>query len=472
MSRATALAAVLAAALAVAGCGGGEADPAGAGFAPAATQVFLSVNTDLDSEEWDAARAFVGRFPDGDRFLAFLTEELFPPGTDLEEDVEPALGPELGIAVMDVEEETVVAFARPDDPSKLAAVLAEAERDVVKREIDGWTAFSDDAAALEAFAAAREEGSLAGSDDFERIAADLPDDALVSVYANGEELEAAAGGEVPFSPPSAAFALVADADALRVQGAAELEPIDAFVSEPYEAELPTVVPAGAFTYVSFRDLEGALSALRDLFAAAEPDLERDIARLESVLGLSLEEDVLPLFAGEGALYARRGFALPEVTLLLQVDDESGARQTLDDLVALARTYLGVAEPTRTTVAGVEVVEVPVTDFVSVYYGVFDGMVVVTTSSAGIRDLREERRTLADDETFRAALEEAEVPDETVGFAYVDLGEAIPLAFELAGFAGDEVPAVVRENLEPLESFVAYGDANDDVLRFSAFLSVK
>jgi hypothetical protein len=473
VSKAGGLAAFLAAAvLAAAGCDAGEADSGAAGFAPAATQLFVSVNTDLDSEEWDAARALVERFPDGDRLLAFVAEELLPPGTDLEEDVEPALGPELGIAVLDLEEETIVGFTKPEDPRKLAALLAEAEEEIVSREIEGWTAFADDPTALDAFAAAREDGSLAGSDDFETVTADVPDDALVSVYASGEGLEAAFGADVPLSIPSAAFALVAEADALRLDGAAELELLEEFVSEPYEAELPAVIPAGVFVYVSFRDLEGALSALRDLFAAVEPDLERDLARVESVLGLSLEEDVLPLFAREGALYARPGFPLPEATLVLQVDDERAARETLDELAAAAQTFLGLAEPRTTSVDGVEVVEVPVSALLSVYYGVFDGRLVVTTSLDGIRDLREGRPALAEDEAFRAALDDAGVPDETVGFAYVDLEEAIPLVLDLLGFAGDEAPAAVRDNLEPLESFVAYGDAEDDVFRFSAFLSVE
>jgi hypothetical protein len=473
MSRVGALAASLAAAvLTAAGCGGGDADPGAAGFAPAGTQVFVSVATDFDSEEWDSARALLERFPDGDRLLAFLEEELLPPGTDLEEDVEPALGPELGIAVLDLEQETVVGFTQPEDPEKLTELLARADEQIVTRQIEGWTAFADDTAALEAFAAAREDGSLAGSDRFETVTADLSDDALLSLYASGEGVEAAFGAHVPLSLPSTAFALVAEADAVRVEGAAELERLEGFVSEPYEAELPAIVPAGVFVYVSFRDLEGALSALRDVFAALEPELERDVARVESMLEISLEEDVLPLFAREGALYARRGFPLPEATLVLQVDDERAARETLDELAALARTSLGLAEPTETRVEGVEIIEVPVSDFVSVYYGAFEGKLVLTTSLEGIRDLRDEGQTLEEDEAFRAALEKAEVPDETVGFAYIDLEEAIPVVLSLLGFAGDDVPAVVRDNLEPLDSFVAYGDADDDVFRFSAFLSVE
>jgi hypothetical protein len=475
VSRRAALGALLAAAaLAVAGCGGEDAGPRGASFAPAGTDVFVSLVTDFDSEQWEDARAFMALFPDGDRFLAFLEEELLVPGVDLEADVEPALGPELGIAVLDLEEEIVVGFTEAEDPEKLAELLREAGKEIVTREIEGWTVFAEDAQALGAFEDARKDGSLAESDDFEAVTGDLVDEALLRVYASGEGVEAAFGAvaEPPVSLPSTAFALVAEPDTLRLEGVAELEPFERFVSEPYEAELPETVPAGAFLYLSFKDLESPLSALRDVFAELEPDLERDLARVESVLGVSLEEDVLPLFAREGALYARPGFPLPEATLLLQVDDERAARETLDELAGLARTFLGLAEPTTTSVEGAEVVEVPVSEFVSLYYGVFDGKLVLTTSLEGIRDLREGRGTLADDEAFRAALEEAGVPDETVGFAYVDLGEAIPLVLALLGFAGDEVPAVVRDNLEPLESLVAYGDAEDDVLRFSAFLGVE
>lgn len=475
MNRAGALAALLAAAaLGAAGCGGEEAAPRGASFAPAGTDVFVSLVTDFESEQWESARAFVERFPDGDRFLAFLEEELLPPGADLEEDVEPALGPELGIAVLDLEEETVVGFTEAEDPEKLAELLREAGEEIVTREIEGWTVFAEDADALGAFEAAREEGSLAESDDFEAVTADLADEALLRVYASGEGVGAAFGAvaELPVSLPSAAFALMAEPERLRLEGAAELEPFERFVSEPYEAELPQIVPAGAFLYLSFKDLERPLSALRDLFAELEPDLERDLARVESMLGVSLEEDVFPLVAGEGALYARRGFLIPELTLLLQVEDETAARETLDELAASAQAFLGLGEPRETRVAGVEVVEVPVAGPVSLRYAVFDGMLVVTTSEDGIRDLREGGEALADDEAFETALERADVPQETVGFAYADLEEAIPVVLDVLGFAGDDVPDVVRDNLEPLDSLVAYADVEDELLHFSAVVTVK
>lgn len=473
MSRAGALAAfVSAAALGAAGCGGEEGGPRGASFAPAGTDVFVSLVTDFDSEQWEDARAFLEGFPDGERFLSFLEEELLPPGADLERDVEPALGPELGIAVLDLEEELVVGFTEAEDPEKLAELLREAGEEIVTREIEGWTVFAEDAEALGAFEAAREEGALAESDDFEAVTADLPDEALVQVYASGEGVGAAFDTPLPVNLPSAAFAVVAEPDTLRLEGAAELEPLERFLSEPYEAELPETVPAGAFLYLSFKDLERPLSNLRDLFAELEPELEGDLARLEGVLGVSLEEDVFPLFAGEGALYARPGFPIPELTLLLEVEDEAAARETLDELAAAAQRFLALGAPRETQVSGVEVVEIPVAGPVSLRYAVFDGMLVVTTSEEGIGDLREDGETLADDEAFANALERADVPQETVGFAYVDLEEAIPVVLGLLGFAGDDVPDVVRDNLEPLDSLVAYADVQDELLHFSAVVTVK
>jgi hypothetical protein len=61
-----------------------------------------------------------------------------------------------------------------------------------------------------------------------------------------------------------------------------------------------------------------------------------------------------------------------------------------------------------------------------------------------------------------------VPAETTGFAYVNLHDAIS---SILGFAGTEVPPKVRANLEPLDTFVAYGSKDGTTVRFAAFLAV-
>jgi hypothetical protein len=249
---------------------------------------------------------------------------------------------------------------------------------------------------------------------------------------------------------------------------------EGYVGPSYEAKLPEVAPAGALAYLSFKDLEGQFSKLRDVFAEVEPEFERDIARFENEIGVSLEEDVGPLLAGEGALYIRRGAFIPEVTLLLEVDDEDQAVAVVDDLVSGLNDYVPLGVPRTTDIAGVEARQIDIEPPVSLYYAAFDGQLVVTTQRAGIADLREEGDRLSGDDGFQDALEDADMPGETVGFAYVNLRETIPYVFGFLGAAGQDgesVPDEVGRNLEPLEHLVVFGTREGNVLEFSGFLAI-
>ena len=58
------------------------------------------------------------------------------------------------------------------------------------------------------------------------------------------------------------------------------------------------------------------------------------------------------------------------------------------------------------------------------------------------------------------------------FAYLDLRRIVDLADDIAGFAEQDLPREVRENLEPLESFLLWGDASDpNDVEVGAFLEI-
>src|SRR5215218_7925604 len=85
-----------------AGCGSSSSSgPAGAEVAPASAQLFLSVATDFDSEEWRQAQEVLENFPDSDKAVGFFLRELGIENADLREDLEPALGPETDLVVLD-----------------------------------------------------------------------------------------------------------------------------------------------------------------------------------------------------------------------------------------------------------------------------------------------------------------------------------------------------------------------------------
>jgi Protein of unknown function (DUF3352) len=461
-----------------AGCGSSSpSGPAGAEVAPASAQLFLSVATDFDSEEWQRARDVLDSFPDSDQAVDFLLRELELDRVDVREDLEPALGPETDLVVLDFSDEGVaVGLTQPEDRERLEQVLADLDEELVTREIGGWTAFSNSEANLDRFESERAEGTLAGSEEYEDVMAEVDRDALVQLFVNGAGIDVNdAGVEPPFpggEVPTLGLSFTAEDGGVRLEGFSDSAEEVGLLGENFAAELPDVVPAGALVYLGANDLEGTFSAYRDMLAEAMPEFDRDLARVESELGVSIEEDIFPLFAGETALYVRPGLFIPEMSLLTEVEDEDAAMATLDNLLAGLGEFVPEAPgATEVEVAGVTAKEIPISPPISLFYAAFDGRLVVTTSKDGISSLREGEDRLADDEDFQDALEQAGVPDETSGVAYVDLEKAIPYVLGFAEQAGDAVPPQVRSNLEPLRRLVVYGEKDGSAVHFAGFLGV-
>jgi hypothetical protein len=472
------------------GCGGAAGGgPEGAAEAPANATFFVAIDTDFESEQWDNARTLVGKFPDGDRAVDFLLDQLSEEGVDFEADVKPALGPEVDIVGFDLAtgESNIVGLTKPQDEEKLRELLEKGDEPVVVRQVGDWVAFAENDEIIDRFMDARDEGRLADDEDFQDAMDTVSDDALVHVYFNGEELTSAAeqysevspealeacapGGEVP----SFALAVRAESDGVRLEGGGKSagdEGAGRYFT-PYEAKLVDVVPGGVLAYLSFNDLEQLFSTLRDCLASSSPEFERGLGQFEAMLGVSLEEDIGPLFANEGAFYVRRGVPFPEFTLLLSVDDEARAEQTVDDLVAGLRNFapeLGLPEPTN--IDGVDVKQVTIQDApISLFYGAFDGRLVLTTARDGISALRREGDRFADDQLFQEAREDADMPDQTTGFLYVDLQETVKYVLGFAEAATESVPDEVRRNLEPLQHLLVYGAEDGETLRFGGLLAI-
>jgi uncharacterized protein DUF3352 len=465
------------------GCGATTASGrAGATVAPASAELFLSVRTDLGSDQWKQAANLVEAFPDGDKAIQGVLDQLGAQGIDFTRDVEPALGPETVIVGLDLGKGEFVGLTQPDDAGKLKALLAKADEELFTRDVDGWMAFADSTAVLDRFESAREDGSLAGSSDYEDAIAEVDQDALALFYLKGGGLQGTIQEEENLPPgalgalfpegkvPSLAMSLKAEENGLRIAGAAKLAADEGgFAPENFKAELPGEVPGGALVYAGFNDLESSLSALRDAMGEGAPEFDRDLARVEAQLGVSLEEDVFPLLSGETALYVRPGFLIPEVTLVTHVEDESAAMATVGKLVAGLGEYLPAAQRVQDVdIEGIQAKEMPVSPPVSLYWAAFDGHLVVSSSRDGIADLRKDDERLADDRDFRDALERAGVPEETNGFVYVNLHDAIPYVL---GLVGGGLPDSVRANLDPLDHLVLYGSKNGRTLKFAGFLAV-
>jgi hypothetical protein len=477
MNRLVLVLAAAALALSATGCGEGSSPgAAGASVAPASSQVFVSVDTSFDSANWSAGRALLGKFPDGDRAVEWILGELGGKGVDFDDDVKPALGPETDFVALDVTGEgKVVGLTQPDDGAKLDALLAKSDEPLVSREIDGWVAFSDSEANLDEFERLQADGTLDGDGDYQKVSGEVADDGIATVYVASS---AFSSKELSyFKPlvgadqPALALSLDPQEDGIHLEGAASPATGDLF-SEEFSAELPGQVPGGAFVYAGANDLERQLGTLRDVLAEVAPGIERDIGRAEAEIGVSLDEDVFPLFSAESALYLRPGFPIPEVTIVTQVDDEQGALAVLDKLAGEVAEYYGTADLQSLDIDGVQAKELAINRFFSVFYAAFDGKLVITTSREGITDLRADDGRLADDEAFKDATEAAGMPDETTGFLYVDLDQALPVFSGLMGFGGMATPDWLDRNLEPLQLLVLYGERDGDVARLVGLLSIQ
>jgi hypothetical protein len=505
--RLLAVAAALTAAASLAACGGGElggaggALPDGAELLTAGTPVFVSVDGDFDSAQWQAVEALVQRFPSGqeaiDSLLGELTEDLGPEGIDLQSDLRPAIGPEVDIALFDVmnEEPTVVMLTQPTDPSKLEQLLAEDEGDApVWREVDGWYVLADTQEAIDGALAADGE-SLADNAAFGDAMEALPGEALARLYLDGAALIAAVaagaqqqGGLDGAGPnpidllgsagtlQSMALAVVAEDQGVRLEGAVRAE--DAPEVETVAAELPEVVPADVLLYGSFYGLDDGLSQLLDTVGAQTPDFDQGLAQIELGLGVSVEEDLLPIFAGEGAVYVRAAAPIPEVTLLLSPEDPARAGATLDKLVSAVALFGSLqgegADPpftvTDTTIAGIPAKQLQVNEQLSVYYATVDEQLVITTAVKGIADLVTDGARLADDPLFQEAADTSGMPDETLGFLYVNLEGSVSL-LDTLGVLDDKGPEVAA-NLEPLNYLLVHASGDGDETTFSGFLAIQ
>jgi len=478
----------------LAGCGSGSDVGAAADVVPADVFVYASVDTDFDGDGWAALEEFAARFPDGENLLQSLADEINSgeEGIDFEADVKPALGDEVAVVVLDAPtedplaegtSESFVVLLQPDDDAAFQRLLEKSDEPPVTDEVDGWTVVAETQESLDSFLERLDGPRLDSSEDFERAMEDLDDGALARVFVNGAKLSEAYEAESSEKPPvdallpggelpSFGMAFDVESDSARIDGRAVFAGENPYATESYSADLPEKVPGDVLAYVSFNDLETAFSRFRDVAAETDPEAERQLGMAEGLLGVSLEEDVLPLLSGEGALYLRAGAPIPEVTLVTEIEDDENALETLDKIVESAGGFEPrLRNPTTVEIDGVEARELPIDPPVSLYYAAFDGLLVVTSSQEGIAALREESDRLSDSEAFDDALDAAGVPGETQGFGYVDLQRAVPLFLGFAE-AGDAATDEARGYLEPLQSLVFYGDQDDETASFTLFLGVE
>ena len=469
--------------LVAAGCGSenvGAGESAGAELLKPGALVYVDLDSDPESDQWKQVEELVLRFPDGEKWLAELKNEI-ESGSDITwEEAHETLGGDSAVAVYasSMTDVKVVALLRPDDVDealKLIERIKQEEPDdpLVTRRVDDWIAVSDKEESIDT--ALKAEGGQALSDDeaFQDGMTELPDDALGRVY-----VDVASAFETLGSGPEAqalrmfgldeldfagAWAKAHD-DGAELAGVAQGEGADKLLgaSEEYSSDLLELVPADAFAFISFMGtgIGEQVGALREnpLYGSALEEFEQET-------GVTVAE-LLRLIDGEVAFYAAPGAPIPELTLLVRPDDPAQARESAERLLrTVAAMEVGeVTEDGDVTTAAFD-------DF-TVNLGMADDTLVLTTTKDAIADLGSAGEKLADTDRYKDALETAGAPDQYTGLAWVDLEETIDLIMGFASVSGESVPPEVSRNLEPLRSLVAYGDKDGNLVKSLVFVGIE
>jgi hypothetical protein len=484
-------AACVVAAVAVA-CGGttsskpGGIGESGAALVSSEALAYVAIDGDVGSSQWQQVDELLKKFPGRERFLSELKKSLAGQKIDYERDVRPALGPELDIAaVADASGRDIsyAAMTKPDSIEKAKGLVHKLDESSppasATRVVDGWLIVSDKQEMIDRVL--RGSGSsLADATAFKDAFGQVPDDALLKVYANGPQVSklvgllssggfepAVAGGASPFGNLDwVAAAAVAEDNGLKLEGDAKTNDGSTVGGAPYASKLISGVPADAFFFSTFHG-RNAQDQRRNL--RQNPAFGAALGLFEQQLGLRLE-DVLALFEHETAFYVRRGPGLLEFSLVFEAPNTEQALATIDRLAARLATFAHAQLGTEKQ-GGLDVKTLnfgPVT----LRWAGFDGRVLLTTAPTGIADYRASGDKLGDDSAFKDALAVAGAPDKTIALTYVNLADSLELIKSYAGLSGAELPPSVFENLKPLRSFVAYGSSKDDVTKFAAFLEVK
>ena len=473
MSRAFALLLVPLVLLAAA-CGGsstsatGSGTASGAEVAPADAIAFVSINTDDGSDQWQQADELLQKFPIRAELLSSLRRELANEQIDFEEDVAPALGPTLDVVALRGAggETQFVGLTQPDAADKLAALLKKSDEPMVQTEIDGWTAFSDEQAALDEMRAAADK--LEDNEAFVDALAELPDEANAKVYLAGDELIAAVRSEVPQlgSAASGSFdwvslALSSHDNGWKLDGAAKGATSG---TAEIDRSLLERIPSGALVALGFN--ASNTSALEQL--RKNPRLSGQAAQLEQLLGVGLD-DIVGLIGGSSVLYVRQGAPIPEVTLVTKPNDPDSALRTIDDAATRIAGLAGGTAPARTTIDAIAVRKVALGQF-SIYYGIREGELIATNSTAAFRD--SSGPSLEEDPVFSDAADAVELPDDAAALVYVNIRDSIPVLEGFALLSGEPFPAEVSANLEPLTSFLGFSTTEGEIASFSSLLQVS
>lgn len=429
----------------------------GAEVAPAGTAAFVAIDTNMNSAQRQTLEGLLAKFPGYDTLVGKLQQGFEQKsGLSWTNDVKPALGPEVDVAVLPTAsggEPDAVLLTQPSDPAKLAALLQELPTSggptPVSAQVGGWTVVGDSQAALAAVTGATSH--LVADPAYQDATGRLERDALVKAYANGaqaRQLLSALG----HADTGSGKLVWAAGDAIAAAGGLKLDAFlhrDGAAPQTYHSSLLDQIPAGALAVVDFHADPSTDSGAQ---APGSP-IDTALGNIASTLG------------GETAVYVSPGSPFPSITLVTHPSNPQAVLDALNDALSAASNSAGGSGTggfsLGSILGGLQLSHTQVGD-----------ALVVSTSQQAIDAFTGAGPKLSTDATFQDAQQASGMPDQTTGFAYVDLKDALPLVQGLAALSGGTGSSGMPD-LSALHTLTAFGSgASDGVERFTAFFVVS
>jgi hypothetical protein len=471
---------VAAAAVLAAGCGGTTAHP-GAGassIVPASATAFIAVDADPGSQQWQTIEALASKFPDKQKAVESIKQDLSKQDVSWEQDVRQVLQGELDFVWLDFEHngENFVALMQPKNETKFKELVAKAnkaEKDRTNRAVydkfRGWYVIATDRATIDRFEQESNAQSTSLADDktFKESMDRLGNDSAVRAYVNGKFLMSLARryGGTRLKPYIDKVGTL-DWIAVRLGATSEGIGFDTIVhgtpgplfkgasrSSAFSSKLLGTVPANALVYLSFHGSKGMFNGLEQNPVLSTPEI-RQFAKPLKQIGRLLE--------GENALYARPGARIPEVTLVST--PRTAGTPILDRIV---KKFAG-SSPKARTVGGTPV-HAMASNGMGLYYADVDGKFVVTDQPQGILAVKGSGKSLSQSDEFQSAKDASGMPDKTWSTLYVNISASVPYAEKLAQ---QHIPAEIARNIKPLRSAVEYAASHTHEFQVSFFLRIK
>ena len=389
--------------------------------------------------------------------------------------------------------------------------------------VDGLRAIIDTATGAEGAA------PLAEDEVAERVRDELPDHRFLEAWVSTAGATEIVGGDrgtlgslapliSPGTTSGAAVSVSAGTESLELAVRSALDPereksspgfFAAFPS--FEPELPEKLSAESLAYLGVGEPRKAVSALLDQAVAQAPGIASGFADLVEQLrsrgDVDIEKQLLPALGDEAAVAvgpaapavpaadpAAPGseaeeaggtsgipggtsgipgetLGIPFLEFVADGVDEDPARRALAALLGAVADEvdsggLGAPQFEDVEVAGVEARSLRLTPAVELTFAVFDGLVALATSPAGIAQLADPKDGLDGNEDYERATED--FPDQVSLLAFFDLRALIAEGFEI-GLA--QVPAfnTFADDFRRLEALGLAITTEDDLLSTDARL---